>query len=85
MRRPIRPWTVFPATLQSSTFRITFGTTSYRQLAGSGTLLCAHVATPTRHETRADALQAPHLRPRWHLPRRKLGRRQYLGYIEGGS
>jgi hypothetical protein len=29
-------------------------------------------------------LQALHLRPRWHLPRRKLGRRQYLGYLEGG-
>jgi hypothetical protein len=29
-------------------------------------------------------LQALHLRPRWHLPRRKLGRRQDLGYLEGG-
>jgi hypothetical protein len=23
-----------------------------------------------------------HLRPKWHLPRRKLGRRQDLGYLE---
>jgi hypothetical protein len=30
-------------------------------------------------------LQALHLRPRWHLPRRKIGRRQDLGYLEGGS
>jgi hypothetical protein len=29
-------------------------------------------------------LQALHLRPRWRLPRRKLGRRQDLGYLEGG-
>jgi hypothetical protein len=29
-------------------------------------------------------LQAQHLRPRWHLPRRNLGRRQNLGYLEGG-
>jgi hypothetical protein len=28
-------------------------------------------------------LQALHLRLRWHLPRRKLGRRQDLGYLEG--
>jgi hypothetical protein len=27
-------------------------------------------------------LQALHLRSRWHLPRRKLGRRQDLGYLE---
>jgi hypothetical protein len=29
-------------------------------------------------------LQALHLRPRWRLLRRKLGRRQHLGYLEGG-
>jgi hypothetical protein len=30
-------------------------------------------------------LQALHLlRSRWHLPRRKLGRRQDPGYLEGG-
>jgi hypothetical protein len=29
-------------------------------------------------------LQALHLRPRWHLPHRNLGRRQDLGYLEGG-
>jgi hypothetical protein len=29
-------------------------------------------------------LQALQLRSRWHLPRRKLGRRQDLGYLEGG-
>jgi hypothetical protein len=29
-------------------------------------------------------LQALHLRSRWHLTRRKLGRRQDLGYLEGG-
>jgi hypothetical protein len=29
-------------------------------------------------------LQALHLRPKWHLPRRKLGRLQDLGYLEGG-
>jgi hypothetical protein len=29
-------------------------------------------------------LQALRLRPRRHLPRRKLGRRQDLGYLEGG-
>jgi hypothetical protein len=28
-------------------------------------------------------LQALYLRLRWHLPRRKLGRRQDLGYLEG--
>jgi hypothetical protein len=28
-------------------------------------------------------LQTLHLRPKWHLPRRKLGRRQDLGYLEG--
>jgi hypothetical protein len=27
---------------------------------------------------------AQHLRPKWHLPRHKLGRRQDLGYLEGG-
>jgi hypothetical protein len=31
-----------------------------------------------------NTLQALHLRPRWHLPGRKLGRRQDLGYLEGG-
>jgi hypothetical protein len=30
------------------------------------------------------ALQALNLRTRWHLPRRKLGRRQDLGYLDGG-
>jgi hypothetical protein len=29
-------------------------------------------------------LQALNLRQRWHLPRRKLGRRQDIGYLEGG-
>jgi hypothetical protein len=29
-------------------------------------------------------LHALHLRPRWHLPRRKLGRRRYLRYLEEG-
>jgi hypothetical protein len=46
MRRLIRPWTAFPATCQTSTLRSTFGTASYRQLAGSGTFPRAHVATP---------------------------------------
>jgi hypothetical protein len=30
-------------------------------------------------------LQALHLRPSWYLPRRKLGRRQDFGYLEGGG
>jgi hypothetical protein len=29
-------------------------------------------------------LQALHLRSRWHLPQRELGRRQDLGHLEGG-
>jgi hypothetical protein len=43
MRRLIHPWTVFPATCQSSILRSTFGTASYRQLAGSGTFRRAHI------------------------------------------
>jgi hypothetical protein len=29
-------------------------------------------------------LQAVHIRPRWHLPQRNLGRRKNLGYLERG-
>jgi hypothetical protein len=53
MRRLIRPRTVFPTTCQNSTLRSAFGTASYRQLAGSSTFLCAHVASPTPPETHA--------------------------------
>jgi hypothetical protein len=38
-----------------------------------------HLLPGLRH-----TVQALHLRPRWQLPRRKLGRRQDLGYLEGG-
>jgi hypothetical protein len=81
MRRLIRRWTVFPATCQISTLRITLGTASYGQLAGSGTFrerMSLHLPGLRR------TLHALHLRSRWHLPRRKLGRRQDLGYLEEG-
>jgi hypothetical protein len=39
IRRLIHPWTVSSATCQTSTFRRTFKTVSYRQLAGSGTFV----------------------------------------------
>jgi hypothetical protein len=82
MRRLTRPWTVFPATCQNSTLRITYGTASYRQLAGIAARSCERMLLhlPGLRHT----LQVLHLRPRWHLPRRKLGRRQDLGYLEGG-
>jgi hypothetical protein len=38
-----------------------------------------HLPDGMRH-----TLHALHLQPTWHLPRRKLERRQDLGYIEGG-
>jgi hypothetical protein len=34
--------------------------------------------------TLRHTLQALDLRPRWHFPRRKLGRRQDLAFLEGG-
>jgi hypothetical protein len=81
MRGLIRPWTVFPATCQNSTLRSTFETPFIGNspvAAGSCGRMSLHL--PGMRHT----LQALHLRPIWHLPGRKLGRRQDLGYLEGG-
>jgi hypothetical protein len=80
MRRLIHPWTVFPATCLIVHYAV-----HLEPLLMGNSPVAAHSCERMslhlpglRHK-----LQALHLRPRWHLPRRKLGRRQDLGYLEG--
>jgi hypothetical protein len=81
MRRLIRPWTLFPATSQTSTFRNTFRTV-YVGNSPVATRCCEHMSRylpGLRH-----ALPTQHLRPKSRLTRDKLGRLQDLGYLDGG-
>jgi hypothetical protein len=81
MRRLIRPWTVFPLHVRIVRYAV-----HLEQLhIGSSPVAARSCERMSLHlPGLRHALKALHLRPRWHFPRRKLGRRQDLGYLEGG-
>jgi hypothetical protein len=81
MRRLICPWTVFPLHV-----RLVHSAVHLEPLhIGNSPVAarsCVHMLLHLPGLRRT--LHARHLRSRWHLSRRKLGRRQYLGYLERG-
>jgi hypothetical protein len=81
MRRLIRPGTVFPRHVRIVHYALHLEPL----LIGNSPVAPRSFERMSLHLPRMrHTLQELHLRPRWHLPRRKLGRRQDLGYLEGG-
>jgi hypothetical protein len=81
MRRLIRAWTVFPLHVRIVPYAVHLEPPHIGN-SPVATRSCERMSLhlPGLRLT----LKALHLPQRWHLPQRKLGLRQDLGYLEGG-